>query len=222
MPLEALKKLLADHKPGLEAGSAVNINTEANNANANVESFSDIRDFSVAYQVMSGSSDSLVIDFDVVTVGEGDAATFKVEEIAFGVKARVFTEEPPAREVLEFHQTLQSGNSAFAYGRLAPAFKGATDRDTFDKFLEETGDILTKSTLEIRAVDYSPTGATVMAHATTTSGQNALVQFELVEVQLAGVSGFQIAAIAPTIAEDPVDVPIDTIGTTNGSTNNAP
>lgn len=200
MTKEKLQKLIDDHKPGLESGSPIGIGANANH-DANSKSLTDIRNFTMSYSIaQAAGTDSLIIDLEVITVGE-DEVSFKVDKIQVGVQERRMDREPPAVEVLDFHRSLQNGNSAFAYGRLSQDFKDKTDVQTFEKFLEDTGSMLTDSQLEIRAIDYVPGGATVMAHASDSTGKNSIVQFELVETKVAGFAAYQIVTIAPMIAE---------------------
>ena len=153
----------------------------------------------------------LLLTFAVKSVGEGADLKYVIEDVAFDERLRDLESEPPAAEVLEFHKLLQKKNAAMAYARLAPGFQQQTDYEAFQRFLEDTGDILTNSRIEVREVAYNETNtqATVMAHAKTVSGKDAIIQYELVPLQpeMPGF-GWRIVSIAPLVAETaPVEPP---------------
>ena len=197
---------------------AVEAHREAMQANAprlfdmqlqskNSQSIKDISKgkWRLSYQFAKPSDEKmLLLSFLVVAVGEGADQKFVIDDVRFDESLRDLEREPPAQEVLEIHEMLQRGNSQMAYVRLAPGFQEETDHEAFQQFLRDTGDVLTHSKLEIREVAYndSNTQATVMAHARTLGGKDAIVQFELVPLQseMPGF-GWRVVSIAPIVAE---------------------
>lgn len=180
----------------------------------------------ITYQ-FAGPTDETMLLLDV-RVAKTSEEAFGIADIRFDERVRNLAHEPPAEAVLEMHDHLQRGQYEFAYTRLGDAFRTSTDREAWRKFLDDVGPVLTSSKLEIREVSYNDanTQATVMAHAQASTGQNAIIQFELQPVgeAIPGV-GWRIVSIAPLLAEDEPQAaqpPAATNGSVPGSTNGGP
>lgn len=185
--------LFAEHATGMQAAPPQLFNTTA----VNHEAITDVSAWRISLQYSTPSAkEMVVVSFDTVLTGE-EPVTFGVENIDVDKRPRVLGGEPPAREVLEFHDELQAGRYEMAYGRLPDAFKDATSLDTFRAFLDAEGSILVGTKLEIQEVAYpDPTRATVMAIATG-EGRKGVVQYELQGSPMAGMQMWQIMTISP-------------------------
>ena len=203
MSLEDFKALVAEN-----AADMKDVNPQMFNTNAvNQESISDIKAWRMTLQFARPTGKQMtLLEFDVV-VADPDAKIFNVENINFVTRERVMSAEPPASEVMQFHQELQSGRYEMAYGRMPKEFKDATSMDAFKAFLDAEGSILTGSDLEVTEVSYpAQNRATVMAIARK-GEQKAVVQYELQTPPLAGIKLWQIVAISPTLQTNVDNVP---------------
>ncbi len=164
----------------------------------------DVKRWRTNYQFAApADTEMVVLSFDIVMTGE--PPTFGVTGVDFDRRTRNLAAEAPATEVMEFHRELQRGNYEMAFGRLGEGFKTETDMAAFKAFLQDQGDIMTDSELEIKEVGYPNAGrATVIATATTDSGQKAVVQFELA-TPAPNLPMWQIMAISPMIESIPDD-----------------
>lgn len=166
------------------------------------KSISDAKVWRVSYQFMRLYEEQmLVLTFDV-KVSETEEDDFEVENIDFSYRERVVAEEPPATEVINFHDEIQAGRYELAYGRMPREFKDATSMEAFKTFLDSEGSVLVGSELEITEVSYPSDGrATVMAIARK-KDQQAVVQYELQSSPSTGLQMWQIVAISPTLTTD--------------------
>lgn len=234
---EAFESAVNAHRDKLSSGSPRLFNLQVDQKDPNQPSFDDLTSgiWQMSYQFAGPSDDRmLLLNFTVRRIGEGEEAKFVAENVKFDERARNLANEPPAREVLEVHDLIQRGQYERAYGRLGMQFKQESDRDTFNQFIDDTGEVLTSSELQIREVAYNDSNsqATVMAHARSSSGKNAIIQYELVPLQKE-MPGFawRIVTISPMIAEvaeDGPDEPVppmpdeDAEAQTHGATDDAP
>ncbi len=158
----------------------------------------------------AGPQDStmLLLNFRVASAPEGAERAFEIDDVTFDERPRNLSYEPPAEEVLKVHDLIQRSQYEAAYNRLGDQFRSTADNAAWRAFLKDAGEVLTASDLQIREVAYNDanTQATVMAHAKSTSGKDAIVQFEL-QSQMPGL-GWRIVTIAPLIAESN-NAPID-------------
>lgn len=120
---------------------------------------------------------------------------------SFELKARKieYSQEEPALRVLNFQRAIQLEGLEAAYAQLAPEFQQATDLDAFSTFIKEQAPILLKGDLDVRQVTYrgSEGGymASVVAAISTTTGDRAIVTFELKRI----VNSWGIVGISPLI-----------------------
>lgn len=206
---EAFKQVVSEHRARMETNTPrlFDMQMKAQDG-ASLESLKQ-SGWRLSYQFAGPTDQEMLLLIFSVERDPGGAegeASFVISDVMFDERPRDLAREAPATEVLEFHETLQRGNYEQAYARLAPAFQEETGFEAFRKFLDDAGEALTKSSLTIRQVDYSDDNlqSTIVAHAATASGADALVQYELVPFQpnLPNV-GWRIVAIAPLVAEAP-------------------
>lgn len=206
MDLPKFTGLFAEHSTSMQASPPQLFNTTA----LNHEAITDVNAWRISLQYSTPSAkEMVVVSFNTVLTGE-DPVSFAVENIDVDKRPRVLGGEPPAREVLEFHDELQAGRYEMAYGRLPDAFKDATSLETFRAFLDAEGSILVGTKLEIQEVAYpEPMRATVMAIASG-EGRKGVVQYELQGSPMAGMQMWQIMTISPMVqAQTDTQVDVD-------------
>lgn len=166
------------------------------NARHGSEGITDVLAWRLRYQYASPKGQQmLLVDVEVERVDE----QFEVVGLNFDVRSRSLSLEPPAQEVNAFHQELQRGNYEVAYGRLSPRFRTETDSDVFRAFLDDQGDLFTRSSLEVKEVEYEGRSrSTVVAFVESDSGKRAIVQYEL-ETITPGVDQWKIASVSPML-----------------------
>ncbi len=223
----AFESAVEAHREKLGAGPPRLFNLQVEQKDPDNPSFDDLTSgvWQMSYQFAGPSDENmLLLMFTVRRVGEGEEVSFVAENVKFDERARNLATEPPAREVLRVHDLVQQGNYERAYGRFGDQFKAESDLETFRQFLDDSGEILTSSELEIREVVYNEanTQATVMAHAKSSSGTDAIVQYELVPLQsdMPGF-GWRVVAISPMIAEVQKDGPDEPVPPMPSLTNGA-
>ena len=209
MTLDAFKSAVQAHRERMSQTPApVLFNMQLVQDNAEAPSLESLAQGSwlMSYQFTRPKDETmLLLNFHVRSVDAEDGTkSFAIDEVMFDERARNLALEPPALEVVKVHELLQRSQYEMAYMRMGDQFRQSSDAETFRAFLKDTGDILTSSTLEIREVGYNETGtqASVVAHARSSSGKDALIQFELKPMQqdMPGF-GWRIVTIAPLVAE---------------------
>lgn len=104
--------------------------------------------------------------------------------------------EPPARTVLELHGFLQSDNLPRAFSLLDLEMQ-QQGQAKFKGFIEDQGELFTRSTMEINQVSYaSSQQAQVVAKLQAASGKKAIVTYEL--RPLMGTQ-WRVTAITPLV-----------------------
>lgn len=193
---------LDEYEPMLNAAVAPRrMNTQARQTGTDLE---DVKEWTQTYQFSGATStEMLVLTFDVQQFGQDEAASFQVSSVDFDLRPRNLAAEPPAVEVTEFHDELQSGNYEMAYGRLGEPFKNETDVKAFRTFLDDQGDLFKRSSMEVKEVAYnSDQAATVVALVKSASGTNAVVQYELIS-PMPNLPMWKIITISPMMKTNP-------------------
>jgi hypothetical protein len=104
--------------------------------------------------------------------------------------------EPPVMAVRQLHGFLQAGNTRNAYNMLSPTMQKEQNMEAFMTFVDEQGDLLVSSTMDVRQLAYADmTGANVVAKLTSASGKKAIVTYEVGQF----MGAWRIVSITPLI-----------------------
>ena len=202
-PLAAFAKELESYRPFMR--DAVLVTDGFGAADTTIQSANDLRNISKwQYQgrfyprqgeKMLRVMITLTLADPTQKVEIGQSAQGQIERLQFDLSPISFPAEPPAREVLAFHGTLQSGDIQAAYRKLAMRMRTDQSAAQFEQFIQTQGTLFTQSTMEILEVRYpSPSEAVVTAMVKDADGKKAVVTYEMVDV-----TGWRISAIAPLV-----------------------
>lgn len=146
-----------------------------------------------------------VVGVELVSVGdESDPqkkATFGIYRLDVEERVIDFKKERPAQSVLSLHGRLQSNDFSQAYRYMSPAAEQG-GMASFQSFIEDHGELFTKSVMDIEEVRY-PGSETAVVHATLTSeGKQIPVTYTLVPGL--GNNVWSVEEISPQLQVDAV------------------
>ena|GEM_PF-4215643 len=135
----------------------------------------------------------------LVKEGEPDAdgiESMKITDLSLEKLPIDINGEAPVMAVRQLHGFLQAGNTRNAYNTLSPTMQKAQNMEAFMTFVDEQGDLLVSSTMDIRQLTYqNTTGANVVAKLTSASGKKAIVTYEVGQF----MGSWRIVSITPLI-----------------------
>ncbi len=175
-----------------------------------IQEFEDIKnietwDFRLRLYPQQGKTQlvtTIGVQLDKPAEGE-TPASFNVYMLDVNEREIDFKLEPPAQAVLGFHGRLQSGDMRRSYSMMNPGSQPG-GLPTFQAFIDEQGDLFTRSVMEIEEVRYPRQDAAIVtARLATTSGQKAIVTYQL-SPGMAGMNGngWLINTVEPLIQTD--------------------
>lgn len=182
--------------------------------NQQVENFDDIKDIQTwdmrmrLYPQEGNTQLVTTVGVKIDEPAEGDTpASFLVYHLDVTEREIDFRVEPPAQAVLGFHGRLQSNDLNRAYSLMNPGTQQG-GLPTFQAFIDDQGDLFTKSIMEIEDVRYPrQDAALVTARLSTTSGDKAIVTYQMSP----GVNsnGWRIDGISPLLQTDGAEPTVD-------------
>lgn len=127
---------------------------------------------------------------------EDGIETMRISEVSVEKLPIDIDGETPVRTVRDFHGFLQAGNTRNAYNMLSPAMQKEQSREAFMTFVDEQGDLLVSSTMDVRELRYKDmTGATVIAKLSSASGKKAIVTYDVGQF----MGAWRIVSVTPLI-----------------------